>query len=245
MIQEIIDAKLKEEQDKKSTRVRSGKFSPSSFGKCYRSQIWNRKNEPVTNPPDERTLRVFSAGHLFHDFVQRYLPDSQTEVECKGENVYGRADIVLNDTVIDLKSVHSKAFWYMTRPNYDVKSDKLSNWLQVTCYALILGKPRVGLVFISKDDMCIQEYYFDAKDFEHLLKTELTTLKEYWDKDELPPAEPRAYNGSECKFCGFVEKCLALGDNKYWRINEGKLESLKDGEPNINPKGRRKQATKG
>ena len=45
---------------------------------------------------------------------------------------------------------------------------------------------------------------------------EMNTLLDYWEKKELPPAEPRAYGGLECTYCCFRKKCI--GDV----INESK-----------------------
>ena len=119
MIQKLINDKLLAEQNKRKDRVRSGMWSPSSFGRCYRLQYWNRKNEPQSNPPDERALRVFKVGHFFHDFVETIIkdqhPQAETEVLVKKDDVLGFADIVLPDEVIDIKSQHSKSFWYMEK----------------------------------------------------------------------------------------------------------------------------------
>ncbi len=206
-IQEIVDAELLKEQQRRGERQRSGKWSPSSFGKCYRAQVWNRRNEPITNPPDSRSLRVFRAGRLFHDFVQGYIPNQEKEVICAKDDIFGYADIVTQDSVIDLKSQHSRAFWYMKKETYNIAEEKKTNWLQVACYAWILGKKYCKLVFISKDDLCIEEYAMPTEKWLKPLEEELTKLRVYWGDKELPKAEPRAYNGKECQYCGWRDKC--------------------------------------
>lgn len=206
-IQDIINKALLKEQEDRAGRQRSGKWSPSSFGYCYRRQYWNRKNETPSNPIDERTLRVFKAGKLFHDFVQNYIPDQSKEVKVDKDDILGYADIVTKDSVIDIKSVHSKAFWYMEKSNYDVKKEKENNWIQVATYAWILGKEWVRLMFISKDDLCIAEYAFPTKEFIPKVEEELKILRGYWEKEEVPPAKPRCYNGKECKYCQFLGLC--------------------------------------
>jgi hypothetical protein len=217
-VQELIDEVL----EPKEKRMRSGKFSPSSFGKCYRNQYWNRLDEPVTNPIDTRTLRVFKAGNLFHDFVQGLLINEtvQKEVMVESDDVKGFADLVNSEEVIDIKSQHSQAFWYRQKEikasndaEKSIKSMFCNNWLQVVYYATQLLKPFVRLVFISKDDLCIAEYRQPVDGYwKTELGKELDTLRRYWSDKELPPAEPRLYkqkDGSfkECGYCQFKNKC--------------------------------------
>jgi hypothetical protein len=148
MIQEKIDQFLKEKNDKRGERVSSGKFKPSLFGACYRRQYWAKMSEPVSDPEDERCLRVFFAGQLFHDFVQQFFPASEKEVLCETPYSKGFADIVTEEEVVDLKSQHSMAFWHMDKSE-DIYKDKFNNWLQVAFYAMVLGKKFCRLVFIS------------------------------------------------------------------------------------------------
>lgn len=215
-IQGLIDKAL----ERKDDRIRSGKFSPSSLGKCFRSQYWNRKNEPQSNPIDERTNRVFKAGNLFHEFVQDVIVannhGTQAEVLVEDDDFKGYADLVMTDEVVDLKSQHSKAFWYRKNLTWDELAPKLfANALQVAFYAVKLGKKWCRLVFISKDDLCIQEYPFEVEKYRVELDREIATLKDFWTKQVLPPAIPRAYpdkegKSAECGYCGWKDKCFAM-----------------------------------
>ena len=124
-------------------RIRSGKYSPSSFGMCYRQQFWNRQDKPQSNPADERSLRVFAAGQLFHDFVQNIIIGdvaATKEVKVESDDVLGYADLVIENEVVDIKSQHSKSFWWMAKKECDIKKEKYSNWLQVMYYTRELGK---------------------------------------------------------------------------------------------------------
>ena len=216
-LQAKLDEALLKEREKE--RVRSGMYSPHLLGRCYRAQYWNRQGIEPSNPPDTRALRVFKCGELFHRFVQDLLPEHQAEVEATdGENFYGKADIVCEGEVIDLKSQHSKAFWWMAKSNYDISEEKKPNILQLMCYCWLLGKPRGRLVFISKDDLCVNEYVFEYDKWREKLQEEIDTLKMYWEKQELPKAEPRAYGGKEGTYCSFKTKCLRMG----WDCVNGK-----------------------
>ena len=215
-IQELIDKAL----EHKGGRIRSGKYSPSSLGKCFRAQYWNRKDEPVSNPVDERTQRIFKAGGLFHEFVQDLIiinyPGAQKEALVETADFKGYADLVLNDEVVDIKSQHSKAFWYRNHLEWKALELKLyCNILQVIFYAVNLGKKQARLVFISKDDLCIQEYPIEVEKWQEALKTEVNVLKDYWEKQELPLALPRAYpdkdgKSAECGYCNWKDLCEGI-----------------------------------
>ena len=218
-IQELIDKSLAKKQTERENREPSGFISPSSLGFCYRKQYWKRKGEKPSNPNDARGIRKLHCGNLFHDFVQQFIPDSQVEVECQKDDIRGRADIVDSDTVYDIKSMHSKGFIYMVKNGYDVRKEKYQAWLQVSCYGVILNKPKVNLVIVSKDDLLIKQYYDETKNWIDALARELYTIRSNWNKKELPEAEARAYGGKECKWstgcCEYLDKCKKIG-GKQW-----------------------------
>lgn len=211
-IQDLIDEALVPKP-----RVRSGKWSPSSFGYCFRAQFWNRKDEPKSNPPDARSLRVFKAGQLFHDFVQGILSDvEQIEVEIESEDVKGFADVARSNEVVDIKSQHSKSFWWMNKKDCDIKKEKYNNWLQVLYYARELKKDFGRLVFVSKDDLCIKEYVQPLDEYWlENIEEELFCLRAHWDRQILPAAEPRCKPNKKdeywhCTYCSWKDKCFAM-----------------------------------
>jgi len=218
-LQVLLDKALERKE-----KPRSGKFSPSMLGKCYRAQIWNRQNIPQSNPPDERTLRVFKAGLLFHEFVQGVIakasPSAQIEVLIENDDFKGYTDIVLDDEVIDLKSQHSRAFWHRRNLEWrQLKPKLMPNILQVVYYAVELKKTKARLVFISKDDLSIQEYPLNVADYTLELNGEIATLRDFWFYEALPPAMPRAYpddNGKlqECGYCSWKDHCIETEKQK-------------------------------
>lgn len=211
-IQQIIDKALEPQP-----RERSGKFSPSSFGGCFRKQIWNRRDEPKSNPPDSRTLRVFEAGHIFEKFVVDLLPEpKELQVLVEEDDVKGYADIVFDNEVVDIKSQNSKAFWYMKKwGKKGIVEEKRHNWLQVGYYAWRLQKDFIRLVFVSKDDLCIAEYVQNAIEWAIPVETELEALRYLWKKGDLPPAKPRLFpqkDGTykECEYCDWHDLCQKI-----------------------------------
>jgi hypothetical protein len=206
-IQQLIDNALLKEQEIKLKRVRSGKFSPSMFGRCYRAQFWNRLNEPQTNPPNAEALRRFKVGNIIHDYVQQFFP-SATEIKIEvADDIIGFADIVLPDEVVDIKSCRSYEFKLMLKEDYDIKTAKFNNGLQVCSYAYFLGKPKARLIFIEKDELDSKEFPLVVADWKQAIDDELEILRGHWKKQELPKPLPRAYGGKECQYCNWLDKC--------------------------------------
>jgi len=221
-ITKLLDDYIAQEEKKREGRVSSGKWKPSMFGACFRRQWWSKHQEKETNPVDDRTKRVFLAGHKFHEFVQDLIPQKQCEILIETDDIKGYADIVTDDYVIDIKSQHSKAFWFMEKNCTDIIKEKLSNWLQVGWYAIQLKKERCKLVFISKDDLCIKEFDVATEKLKDLVEKEISTLLSL---KELPKAKPRLYpirkkeifndvevyvetgKFNECRYCAFKDKC--------------------------------------
>lgn len=215
---ELIDKAIQKENERE--HISSGKWNPSSFGFCYRRQYLKRMGEKETNPPDARTLRIFKVGNIFESWVKALLkdqPDMTYQVLVEEDDVKGYADFVNTTVVYDTKTMHSQGFHYLTKKDCDIREEKKNNWLQIMYYAIKLGKQFGVLVFISKDDLCIEEPKQPVDDYwKEQVAIELSTLRGYWDRKELPPAKPRVYkqkDGSykECGYCQFLNKCKELG----------------------------------
>lgn len=209
-ITNAINSKLKKEQEDRKDRVSSGKISPSGFGKCWRYQIWKRQGKEPTNPHNARTLRIFSVGKRFHEWVQGLLGEVQSEVKVEMNDILGFADLVTEDEVIDIKSQHSKGFWWMNQKGYDITKGKYGDILQVTCYAWILGKPKARLFYLSKDDLCTEEHVFFTDKWTEKVEKELVTLRALWKSGITPNAEPRTYK-TECIQKNGTKPCLFYG----------------------------------
>lgn len=217
MIKELIDKALLEKEEARKTRVGAGKWKPSLFGRCYRMQYWTRKNEPYSDPIDSRTLRVFAVGNVFHDWIEKLIPDIQTEVLIETNDIKGFADIVTGDAVWDIKTVHSGKFWHLEKEtDVPITKRERHNFLQVGFYASYLKKPNMGICMVSKDDLCIAEYKEETDKWEPEVKKEILTLRDIWAKDELPSPTPRAYptyskgkfkGFKECSYCNYRTKC--------------------------------------
>jgi len=151
---------------------RTGKkryLRPSSLGQCERKAILEVLEEP-TDEWDERQLRVFSVGSVFEEWVIRALKEdgilTATQVEVSDGFFKGYVDgIIVVDgvpRVLELKSVHSKAFWWAKKGDGGMPYD--SHIHQAWAYTLMLkeweGEALAAPVicYVSKDDLTISEY---------------------------------------------------------------------------------------
>ena len=226
-LQDRIDQDLIEQAKQRESRERSGKFGASSYGKCWRAQVLNRANVPQSNPPDLKTLHIFEGGKTIHDYIQKYFQGGEVEVKTESEHFIGYADVVLEDIVYDIKSVNPAYFFYSgfgeKRKTYTpreiddiILKKKMHNILQVTKYAVELKKPRIGLVFFSRDlsyGVRAHEWTGRTEDYAPLVKVEEEMLLACWKKmPDLPAKSPRLYDGKECQYCFHKDYCWGKGD---------------------------------
>lgn len=157
-VRPAIDAYLAKEAAK--VRDYGDYFSASSAGYCQRKVIFERLGVPPVTE-DARKQRVFSSGHIFHEWIQRITKEAglsiAQELELKDNDlmvkghfddlvlvapyevpeVYkqgGQADPPKHLILYDYKTAHSKSFTY--------KKDKMSHYwkLQLGTYMYTLRK---------------------------------------------------------------------------------------------------------
>lgn len=195
------------DQEKRKDRLPSGKISPSSFGWCYRRQWYKAHGQEVTDPMDFQGWAKTTLGQVIHRVFQAMFPKECCEVKVETEDCFGYADIVLEDRVIDIKSQSDWAFKYHTKKGFDVKSEKVDNWLQVAFYAMALNKPTCELDFVNQKQISdIVEYEDETVKWIGKVEAEIRNIKEKI-KGEIPPKEPRLYAGRECAYCGWRTIC--------------------------------------
>lgn len=203
----------------------TGLINASSLGQCRRRIYYAIEKFPPTNPPDERTLRVWSAGDLFHQFVQdiALLGVEETaliEQSYKDDVVSVRVDMLTENEVYEFKSMHSHKFWHIQKELEKGKSIfdfQIDHVLQVGLGAKVFNKPIANLVYISKDDLCIKQFVLNAKEIIPLVDQELAEITEMLNIGLLPPPKPRLYGDKidpklkcpqECGYCAWREMCF-------------------------------------
>lgn len=142
-VRPVIDAYLLEES--KKVRSYGDYWSASSAGYCMRKVIFDRLGLPPVSE-DPRKQRVFTSGHIFHEWIQKLTKDAgisiAQEVELQDEELMIRGhfdDLVLITTKVkdlvnkdgvngtrvqdhlilyDYKTRNSKNFHYAKQPSY-------------------------------------------------------------------------------------------------------------------------------
>lgn len=235
----LIDDWVASREDKEFKSWRA-----SQLGQCPRKHFLLRKGVRHTNPPDERSQRVFAAGDTFHNFVQDIALNS-LQYETTGNKVFekgavliegelfdeelnlgGRYDLLIpqkEKTILyDIKSVHSRAFWNMEREKRDVYPH---HKMQLAAYALMLkraGTPvdEMRMFYISKDDLCCKEVTVPlTPELEKDVYNELALLNKHWAENTLPDCTCEGWQIQYCPFADptsmkSVEKESKTG-NKY------------------------------
>lgn len=226
-IQELIDQSIKEERDEKEHIQRH--WYISRLGSCPTGQYLERAGAEPDEPFDNRTLRVFHCGRVFEDWIVGLLEkqesatlETQVAVEANDLDVSGYADIVLTEngqpTVYEIKSKHSRAFWYMVEDHKlrdgTIKKAEGANRqheIQLWMYLYLLDVPMGKLVYVSKDDLTIAEYPVFRDD--NVLKAEvlstLSILNKAW-ADKVPPQPITDPADWRYKYCSYHKQCLAF-----------------------------------
>lgn len=184
----------------------------SSLGQCLTGAYLKRAGLAQAEF-DERTLRVFHAGKMFEDWVVSLLEKvgktHETQVHCvwSEKNVSGYADLLMDEIVYEIKSKHSKSFWYMDRKK---EGAPLHHKMQLWIYLKSLGKPKGEIIYISKDDMAILQYpiFLNDTSLEKAVLQEVDILNAAWEK-QLPPEPVRDEKDWRHKYCSCHELCLS------------------------------------
>jgi len=173
---------------------------------------------------DERTLRVFSVGNIFEDWVVDTIKatgkevETQVRVEDKKLGVSGKIDLKMDNVLYEIKSKHSKAFWYMLKKDAPMQQHEEQLWT----YLYLTNIEKGYIVYVSKDDLAIQEYpvYLENEDIKNSVFTQLKVLNLAWKK-ELPPPPPEK-DTWQSKYCRWHKQCLK--QPKYLNIKQNIYE---------------------
>lgn len=250
-IRPAVDAYLK----KKSEEVRDygDYWSASSAGYCMRLNIMRRLGVPkVPELADNATqTRIFEAGHIFHEWLQRITKDAglsiASEVELQDEELMIRGhfdDLVLVDgklMLYDYKTAHSASF------NYKKNKTEIGHYhrMQLGTYvymlrklakkvAALIGRPdleelivkllEARILSISKDDLRLHE---DQLLWDTQLEKDVlgywTTLNKYWKERKLPPCTCLEHDGG---FMGRRSKKGKVYNDFFWEDEPCSLKWL-------------------
>ena len=186
-------------------------------GRCLRYQFWRWKG---LLPPERPTWRLALSAKLgdgceqfFLDLYKRsgLLKGSQVGffLQVMGLNISGRVDgLTKKGELIECKSAYGTAFF-----NQVNKAPKEEHLIQILVYLACLGLHVCILPYICRDNAAKRQGYrmskkeIEAKGITFIgILSRWKRLKEYIDKDELPPCdyEPKSWN---CGYCIYKVKC--------------------------------------
>lgn len=241
-LQQVIDSYLRKEREERDQRERKGWYA-SELGQCLQGVYRQR----LEGPPeyDERRLRLFSVGNIFHHWLVEKIRHAGHEilaeerVESPEYHLSGRADLLIKGsertTLYELKTMHSQGFWYRQ------KSGGLAlphHELQVTAYMWLLRERfpdlRARLWYISKDDLAVLSVPVAYREETvAAVKRELEILNEAWDSGEPPAAaETLAFDeirgrwgvNWQAKYCPTHDQCT--GDPEWLSKAEKQVKEL-------------------
>jgi len=213
MLEKIIDNYIAE---KRQAELRDhSKFRVSDAGRCRLMRYWKRQDKPASDLPDERQLRVFEVGHVFHVWLQDILKPKGAliEVPVEDEHRIGHVDaIVQSDEGIilyDFKTVHSRKFHHNRREG---GNGDIHYAMQAFTYATMLPPSLqreltdIRIAYISKDDLCIEEVsVFRYPALPEKTKDDWEILTECWNSQKEPNPNPLPW---ECKYCIYKSSCF-------------------------------------
>jgi CRISPR/Cas system-associated exonuclease Cas4 (RecB family) len=197
-LQHIVNTSLRQERETEREQHQRQGWYATDLGQCL-GGVYRQRLE---GPPqyDERRLRLFSVGNIFHHWLVDKVKTAGYEVlteermESPEYHISGRADLLISNgdstTLYEIKSMHSQGFWWRQ------KSGGLAlphHELQVTAYMWMLRDRYPDLdariCYVSKDDLAVMTIpvkYREERVSE--VQRQLGILNEAWEKQE--PPEP-------------------------------------------------------
>ena len=159
MIIEAIDNYLKNRP--KDDRLKHC-FHPSSLHRSPRELYYHYLEGDNNQEFAPRILRIFDNGHAVHARIQGYLKDigilkqAEISVENAEYEIKGHADGIIEidgvEGVLEIKSMNANQFYSC----YEPKPEHLT---QINVYMFCLNIPRGVLIYESKDDQNLSEFY--------------------------------------------------------------------------------------
>jgi hypothetical protein len=221
-VRAIIDNYLLEESKKK--RDYGDYWSASSAGYCQRKVIFDRLQVDSTSNDDARRQRVFTAGHLFHEWLQSLTKEAGCSVSQEGEliddklMIKGHYDDIIkaedNLILYDYKTANSRSFDYKKEMSYfhRMQLGTYLHMLRQTKDFKNLTEARV--LTIEKDTLRTKEFVLMwNRELEEEVLNYWNTINMFWKDKKLPPCtceeqeggfmakpayNPYFYNGQPC-----------------------------------------------
>lgn len=233
-----VDAYVAELEEE---RVPDGFWHPSSISSpCARAAVMSKQGKEPSNPPDERTKRVFRIGHTFHKFVQDAIAKMdgiliaipEIEVECPVEGIKGTADMLnmyspnTGYELVEIKSIKDAGLNYaIPKPEHVIQTGIYGHCLRehggsaadgTEIFPIGGNLKRIRYVYVGKETMTIREKVVDyTLELEEKAMKRLRSLQMYEQLGELPRAiDEKHWFRNYCQFKG-SGMCCADKEKRY------------------------------
>jgi len=230
-IRPAIDAYLKAKGEE--VRNYGDYWSASSAGYCMRLNMMKRLGVPKVPELDDNAVqtRIFEAGHIFHEFLQRITKNAglsiASELELQDEKLMIRGhfdDLILQEgklLLYDYKTAHSASFKFKKRQTeighyhkmqlgtymYMLRSKKNRlDGVPEDMGALVQNLSEARILSISKDDLRMDEKQLIwSPALEKEIYEYWATLNGYWNTQKIPKCTCLDHDG------GFMGRRSAKG----------------------------------
>jgi len=208
-IEDLINKKLNEREERKVTS-----WQASKLGSCLTGVYLERLGEKPDTEFNNRTLRVFSVGNIFEEWITDLLPsngvmvEKQIRCEIPEYDATGYADVVLTKKqeqwVYEIKSKHSYGFKYLYQEGAN-RQHKMQLWFYLKALDIKEGR----IFYVSKDDLRLLDYLVELKDkkISSDVLNELSILNNAWQKKIAPPI-PKEEDW-RAKYCRWHKQCVS------------------------------------
>lgn len=194
--------------------------------------------EPIDNTA--QSLWVFEHGDLIHEkmqdmFVRRYGKEHVTveetiEIEItENYSIYGHADLVIRDLdrypdpfVIDIKTKKDFTYYNRGKGGHALTIPARKNVMQLNGYLKAIGANYGGLLYYSKKEDEMQEYWFSfQKDLWEEAKNNIINVLDSVNNSEAPDKDASSYMCCD-DYCKYYREGLCSGvDSDNSKVNEG------------------------
>jgi len=213
-IQNLINEMVNRKENHQQTH-----WHASRLGNCLRGQYLERIGAEPDEPLDDRVKRIFAVGDLFEGFVINTVAShtgtrimTQISVLDEERDISGKADLWVSHggeaELYELKSKHSKSFHYMRKKGKPMEQHALQLWIYLDNLEIEKG----NVLYVSKDDLCVEEYPIrrHSEDLREETERRLDLLNKAWEKKDPTILSLPEEDSWQESYCNYHEQCVTL-----------------------------------
>ena len=191
----------------------------SKIGSCQRGAYLERTGEQPDKEFSDRELRIFAVGRYFEEWFismikqyDEFKGETQVRVEDKKLGISGYIDLLVTtkegEKVYEIKTKHSRAFWYMLKDGKAMRQHEYQTWM----YMYLRGVQEGTILYLSKDDLALQEYpvALDDTSIEKEVMEWVNSMQKAWEHQKPQLLELPDDKDWVAKYCRWHNKCKIL-----------------------------------